>query len=434
MKKIKAKRMMSKKEIKRKKAKIKRTFFTIIAIIVLIFISLIINDYIILDKNEEINLIINNNNVTADLKNEILIEDNIIYLSKEDVKNLFDKYIYDEIESNQIITTYDKKIAAIGFEKNEITINGAKKQIYAHAIKNNDMEYLPVSEMKNVYNIEIEYIEESKIITIDFLEKEQKRAIISSDAAVKSSTGFISKTVERVKKGESAIIIASENGKTKIRTQNGKIGYIKSDKLENEYTVRDNMLEEKQVEGKVNLKIDSFSSNTKVPDRSKDNLQNVNVISPTFFYIEKNGSFKENMGNEGKAYIEWCHNQNCKIWPILSNIGEFSNSLNSYEKRQELIEKIVTACVKDGVNGININFENVNQENKEIYYRFIIELTPRLKEIGLVTSINISTMQIEDETLLEILNEIVDYVVCTSSDTNLIEKIDNNKVIIGETL
>ena len=124
MKKHKKTKKMTKKEIEKKKKKIIKTFFTFIIAIFVIFIALIINDYIILDKNKKMNLIIDNINITNNLKNDVLIEEGIIYLSKEDIKNQFDSYIYDEKETNQIITTYDKKIAAIGFEKNEITING----------------------------------------------------------------------------------------------------------------------------------------------------------------------------------------------------------------------------------------------------------------------------------------------------------------------
>ena len=67
--------------------------------------------------------------------------------------------------------------------------------------------------------------------------KEQKKAIVTSDASVKSSTNFISKTVDRIKRGECVVVIASNNGYTKIRTENGKIGYIKSNQLENEFIV-----------------------------------------------------------------------------------------------------------------------------------------------------------------------------------------------------
>lgn len=179
-------------------------------------------------------------------------------MSKSDVANFFDKYIYEEKESNKIITTYDKKIAEIGFEDNVININGANKKIYAHAIEKNNTIYLPVSEMKEVYNIEVQNIEDTKVITMDSLNKEQKKAIVTSNVSIKSSTRMIAKTVDRIKKGSTVVVISSDKGFSKVRTENGKIGYMKTKKLANEYTVRENLEEEKQIEGKVNLTWDYY--------------------------------------------------------------------------------------------------------------------------------------------------------------------------------
>ena len=390
-------RKMSKEQIERKKKIITRTFFTIIAIIVITFIALIVNDYVILDHNKKTNLVINNKNITANLKNDIIIENNIIYLSKSDIANFFDPYIYDEKESNQIITTYDKKIATIGFEENTITINGSKKDIYAHAIKKDNVEYLPISEMKDVYDIEIQNIENSKVITMDSLDKEQKRAIVSSDLPVKSSTNMIAKTVDRIKKGDSIIVVSSDKGYTRIRTENGKLGYVKSDKLENEYIVREEMEEEKQIEGKINLTWDYYSTYGSAPDRSGTSIDGVNVVSPAFFYLDKDGNLKENIGESGNNYIEWAHNNGYKVWPMFSNaeaakesLSITSNIMNDYEKRQELIEQLVNKCVKYKLDGINVDFENMKQEDKDMYSRFIIELTPRLREMGLITSVDVT--------------------------------------------
>ena len=60
-------------------------------------------------------MIINNSNKTERLKNDIRVEDGVIYMSIDDMKNFFDKYIYIEDEINEIVTTYDDKIASIGF-------------------------------------------------------------------------------------------------------------------------------------------------------------------------------------------------------------------------------------------------------------------------------------------------------------------------------
>lgn len=420
-------RRMSKKEVEKKKKIIMKAFFAIIVVIVLIFAGFIANDYIILDNNKKTNLVINNKNVTSNLKNDVLIENNVIYLSKSDIANFFDKYIYDEKETNQIITTYDKKIAAIGFEENTITINGSKKNIYAHAIIKDNVEYLPISEMKDVYDIEIQNIEDTKVVTMDSLDKEQKRAIVSSNLAVKSSTNLIAKTVDRIKKGESVIVVSSDKGYTKIRTANGKLGYVKSDKLENEYTVREEMTEEKQIEEKINLTWDYYSTYGSAPERDGTTIEGVNVVSPSFFYIDKSGNLKENVNSKGETYIEWAHANGYKVWPMVSNSEAASESLsitsdimNSYEKRQKLIEDIVDVCVRYKLDGINLDFENMKQEDKDMYSRFIIELTPRLKEIGLVTSVDVTAPDGGETWSMcfdrHVIGDVADYIVFMAYD------------------
>ena len=425
----KQKRKMTKEEIEKKKKIISRTFFTIIALFVIFVVAMIMNNFIILDNNKTTNLVINNKNVTSNLKNEILIEDNIIYLSKGDVANFFDKYIYEEKETNQIITTYDKKIAAIGFDDNEMTINGSKKEIYAHAINKNGTTYLPISEMKDVYNIEIENIEDTKVITMDSLDREEKQAIVTSNLAVKSSTNFITKTVDRVNKGDSVIVVSTDGKYSRIRTENGKLGYIKTKKLENEFVVRESMEDEKQIEGKVNLTWDYFSQYGSAPDRSGTTIDGINVVSPAFFYLDTDGELKENVGDEGQAYIEWAHSNGYKVWPMVANaeaakesLSITSNIMNSYTKRQELIEDIVNVCVKYELDGINIDFENMKQEDKDMYSRFIIELTPRLKEIGLVTSVDVTAPDGGETWSLcfdrHVIGDVADYIIFMAYDQN----------------
>ena len=423
----KEKRKMTKNEIEKKKKIITRTLIIILAIIVLASIAFIANDYIILDNNKTTNLIINNRNVTSNLKNEIMIKDNIIYLSKQDIANFFDKYIYEEEENNQIITTYDKKIAEIGFEDNTININGSDKTIRASAEKENDIIYLPISEMTEVYGIEIEYLPDTKVVTMDSTDREQKKAILSSDIAVKSSTNFIAKTVDRVKKGEDVIVISSENGNSRIRTKNGKIGYVKTNKLTNEITVRENLEEEMQISEKINLTWDYFSQYAQAPDRSGQTIEGINVVSPSFFHIDEDGDLKENVGQEGENYIEWAHNNGYKVWPMLSNaeaatesLDITSNIMNSYEKRKELIEDIVNVCVKYKLDGINVDFENMKQEDKDMYSRFIIELTPRLKEMGLVTSVDVTAPDGGETWSMcfdrHVIGDVADYIVFMAYD------------------
>lgn len=414
----------TRKEKRGKNKKAKKVINIVIGIVAFIIICLIANNYIVFDKNKTINLVINNKNVTSNLKNQVLIENNTIYLSQSDIENFFDKHIYKEDETNEIITTYGKKIAAIGFEKNSININGSDKEIYAHAIEKDGQVYLPISEMKDVYDVEIRNIEKTKVVTMDSLDREQKKAIVTSNLAVKSSTNFLTKTVDRIKKGDSVIIISSDKGYTKIRTEKGKIGYIKSKKVANEITVREEMKEEKQIEGKVNLVWDYYSNVGSAPDRSGTSIDGVNVVAPAFFYLDDDGNLKDNIGEKGENYINWAHDNGYKVWPMVSNaeagLTLTSEIMNSYTKRQKLIEDIVDKCVEYKLDGINVDFENMKQEDKDLYSRFIIELTPRLKEMGLVTSVDVTAPDGGETWSMcfdrHVIGDVADYIIFMAYD------------------
>ena len=407
-----------------KKKNIKKILIIIIAIILFIIMALVANHYIVFDTNKKTNLIINNKNVTGNLKNDVLIEDDKIYLSQQDIKNFFDKYIYKEEETNQIITTYNEKIAEIGFKENVITINGSKKQIYAHAIEKDGTIYLPISEMKEVYDIQLENIKDTKIVTMDSLDREQKKAVVTEDLSVKASTNLISKTVDRIKKEAYVIVISSNNGYTKIRTESGKLGYIKSDKLTNEITVRESKKEERQIEGKINLTWDYFSKFGSAPNREGTTIEGVNVVSPAFFYLDDDGKLQENVGDAGENYIKWAHNNGYKVWPMVSNaeagLKVTSKIMNSYKARQELIKDIVDKCKKYKIDGINVDFENMKQEDKDLYSRFIIELTPRLKEKGLVTSVDVTAPDGGETWSMcfdrHVIGDVADYIVFMAYD------------------
>ena len=292
---------------------IKRMLILLAILCVIVFILIKAEDFIKDQTNEKISLVINNTNVTERLKNDIKVEDGLIYVSMDDRKNFFDKYIYVENETNEIITTYDDKIASIGFDSNKLTLNGSTKKTSAHVIKENDITYMPISEMKDVYDIEIENIAETKVITIDSIDREQVKAQTKANVSVKAKKEGFSRTVDKIEKGDSVIVVKtnneiSEKGWTKIRTQNGKVGYVKTSKLEDITTTREAKEKQKQINGKVDMFWDYYSQYVKAPDRTGQVIEGVNVVSPSFFYLEKEtGTLKDNVGDAGIAYINGAH-------------------------------------------------------------------------------------------------------------------------------
>ena len=407
------------------KKKIKKILIIIIAIILIGTIAYNISNNIIVDKNKSINLVINNKNVTSNLKKEIIIENDNIYISKQDLGNFFDKYIYEDTENNNIVTTYNNKIASISLEKNKININGSTKNTYAHAENKEGIIYVPITELGDVYGIEIKYLPDSKVLTIDSTSKEQKKGIITKNVSVKSSTKFISKTIDKVKKGSYVIVVSEDKGYTKIRTENGKVGYVKTNKVANTVVVREEMQETKQIEGKVNMVWDYYSEVASAPDRTGVKMDGVNVVSPAFFHLNTSGELTENVGTQGQAYIDWAHSNGYKVWPMVQNAGNgmlnvTSNIMNDYNKRQKLINQIVNYCVKYKLDGINIDFENMKKEDKDMYSRFIIELTPRLKDMGIVVSVDVTAPDGSETWSLcfdrNVIGDVADYIIFMAYD------------------
>ena len=406
---------------------IKKVLIILLALVVIGFIVVKTEIFIKEKTDGKITLIINNNNVTSRLKNEVKIDNGIVYVSMDDMKNFFDKYIYIEEETNEIVTTYNDKIASIGFESNKLTLNGSTKKISAHALKDNDIVYMPISEMLDVYNIELKNIEDTKVITIDSLDREQINANTKSKISLRSKGRFFSKIVDKVQKGETVILVdnGQDSGWAKIRTQKGKVGYVKANKLTDITTIREAKERTKQITGKVDMFWDYYSQYVKAPDRIGQTIEGVNVVSPSFFYLDKNdGTLKDNVGDAGISYINWAHSNGYKVWPMISNaeagIKITSTILNSYSKRQELIESIVQKCAQYDIDGINVDFENMYEADKDKYSRFIIELMPRMLEMGIVTSVDVTAPDGDPNWSLcfdrNVLGDVADYLIFMAYD------------------
>ena len=198
------------KQIKINKNVIKRVSIVLAILLVVIVVLIMAKNFSKEKVSDTTNLIINNRNVTSGLRHDIKIEDGIIYMSMNDIKNYFDKYIYLEEETDEIVTTYNDKIASMGFESNKLTLNGSVKKTNARAISDGEIYYLPISEMLEVYNIELENIEKTNTITLDSLDRRQVKATLKSKVSVKSQGKFLSRIVEKAEKGSEVIVINNE--------------------------------------------------------------------------------------------------------------------------------------------------------------------------------------------------------------------------------
>lgn len=384
---------MSKKKKKRKNAESYK--FIVVGIFFLV-IWLVFwkapNYQMDLTPKQTVRLVYNTEELTAYLNKPLFLdEQGGIYVSLEDVKAIWDSGIYFDIENNQIVTTTDKKLATMKVGENQIVINSSKIETYATIQEKEGIWYLPIQEFKDVYNLDIRYVTETNTVTVDNLEERYLVANSKKNMGIKWLKDDASRNVDHVQKGDMLILDIEQDLNEKwirVRTQKGKVGYVKKSQVSNVSTVRDNMLAEKQIEGTVYLFVDEFASAAQAPNRAGEPLdQKVNAVAPTMLRIQRNNqtNLRSNIGTAGTRYVTWAHNQGYKAWPMLTNpdMAETTASvLKNYASREKLINDIVSAIVKYNFDGITIRFEKV--EDTENLIRFIEELAPRMKEIGKV--------------------------------------------------
>ncbi len=386
------------------KKKIKISIIIAIIIIILVLIAGAIGAYYVIKRNyivnylNQTNLIINNSNVTESLKKHIYNKDGVIYISKPDIYNFFDNtIIYDE-KYNQLITSSSTKIASLPIDSTQIQVNSQNKIIEAGAIILDEVAYVPISELEEVYNIKVTNVANQARVYIDSLDREQKTATLKKDASIKYKPTIISATLTKAKQGETLTIANRSdypvpNGWTRVRTEDGTLGYIQTNKLNKFTTIREAVEEKAKVDGPISLAWDYYSEYISAPTRT-GKIKGVNVVSPSFFYMSKHSTTNvyENVGEKGTAYVNWAHGNGYQVWPMFtnSNMSETSKMLSDYKARETVINQIVGYIKQYNLDGINIDFEGMYETDKDNFSRLLIELRPRLNEIGAVLSVDVT--------------------------------------------
>ena len=121
-------------------------------------------------------------------------------------------------------------------------------------------------------------------------------------------------------------------------------------------------------------------------------IENKKVLIKDLLEITEEGILLKNTAITGTADIT-------EVWANLT-IGEIN--LEDFDDRTEITKNIVSMARRNEIKGINIILTN-NNENLE---RFIIELAPKLKEIGVITNVVVEE-SINEETYTDIVNYII---------------------------
>ena len=97
-----------------------------------------------------------------------------------------------------------------------------------------------------------------------------------------------------------------------------------------------------------------------------------------------------------------------------------SEIMRDYKLRQSLINQIVEYVKEYDLDGVNIDFEYMKQEDRDLFSRFMIELSPRIKELGKVVSIDVTAPDGSPDWSLcfdrKVLSDVSDYMMFMAYD------------------
>ncbi|WP_159885240.1 glycosyl hydrolase family 18 protein [Paenibacillus puerhi] len=331
--------------------------------------------------------------------------------SKESLKLSFDTVqeridplvVYEQKTESTIITTQNK---VVRLRTSELTgmVNEKPFTLKFPLEKSGGKLYLPIDPLRSFYQIDLRESEETGAVllfnegeTIRWLRAASYAGKPEKTVAMRRDPSIKSPILADLKQGEALIAWGEETEWYRVQLTNGHRGYVrKSDAVFDREEKIPAKAEEKDfqpkrpITGKINLTWEHVVS--KNPDTSKiADMPGVNVVSPTWFHLQDGEGNLQNLADP--AYVRWAHSNGYHVWALFSNGFDpkrTTEALSTYDRRMKMIKQLLSFSQMYGLEGINIDFENVELKDKQNLVQFVRELTPLLHEQGLIISIDVT--------------------------------------------
>lgn len=330
------------------------------------------------------------------------ISDGICYLDMATIhKYLNDRFYVDGGEGLLLYTLPEDIVRnSIGSSVEE-TAQGSEELGYTAAIWEGDTLYVALDYIKQYTNFSYQLFTDPYRIQLTTEWPSYEVASISKNTQVRVKGGVKSEILTDVQKGDQVSVLEQMETWSKVKTADSVIGYVENKRLtgirseqpipvtdyqEPEYTslTRDH---------KINLGWhvvasaggnDTFNSVTA-------NAENLNVISPTWFKLCDNEGGYTSFASAD--YVQKAHDRGLEVWALIENI-ENKDSISMYEilssttTRQKLIDSLMNDLITYGIDGINVDFEQLSMDCGEHFVEFIRELSAACRKNGKVLSVD----------------------------------------------
>lgn len=403
---------------RKKKNKINKQILPVLVIIGLIFLVLtitlgikLIQKYTPSKEHLELSTYYNMENdsqVAITLNHTVLDQfatliDGHIYLDYQFVHDFLNERFYWDANENILLYTTASDIVSAKAEATDYLI-GKSSNDYGRIIvrATADSALIDLDFVKSYSDFTYDYFESPSRLVITNEWKDVTISTLKGKTQVRLKGGIKSPVLADVTKGDVLTIIETDEKWTKVCTEDGIVGYVKSNKVKK--TETKTLVSEYEAETFHHITMDkqinllwhpiySAGANDQVATVLSES-KGVNVISPTWFKL------KDNNGNissfASTSYVNYCHSQGVKVWGLIKNIDLASESidinyiLTHTSSRQNLVNQIIAQALQNNLDGINVDFESLSEsEIGDGYIQFLRELSIKCENNDLVLSTSV---------------------------------------------
>ena len=347
-----------------------------------------LNEYFSLAADDEAALVLNN-----EIREEKgVVRDGRCYLSLETVHTYLNDRFYADYNENWLLyTTPDEIIYA---QAGETGGDG-----YVPAYLEDGVMYVALDYVKKYTNFSYTLYTEPNRVVMTTVWDEHSVADIKRNTAVRYQGGIKSDILTEAAAGDKVTVLEKMETWSEVVTQDGFIGYVENKRLENERSetlipVTDYVEPEYTSihrDYKISLgwhQVTSEAANSTLSE-VLEGVSGMNVISPTWFFLSDNDGNFASIGSS--SYVQEAHDRGLEVWALVDNFtyDVDTKAILSYtSKRQKLIEGLINEALSLGVDGINVDFEQVPGDAGEDYIEFLRELSIPCRANGLVLSVD----------------------------------------------
>lgn len=394
----------------------KKIIPVILAIVLILIIGCVSFGGIIIDKysysKERADLsayfeIGGSDDVAIVLQNEIIEErakllDGVYYLDIATVHKYLNERFYEDKNENLLLYTLPEDIVrtSIGSSVREDS-QGGEDLGYVLSRYEGDTLYIAIDYVKKYTNFGYEAFTEPNRIQLDTAWEDMQTAQIKKDTQVRIRGGVKSEILADVKAGDKVIVLEQMETWTKVKTADSIMGYVENKRLSDlrsELPIPVTDYEEPEYTNvtrdyKINLGwhvVAGVGGNDTLYEVTA-NTKGLNVISPTWFKLcDNEGNYTSFATTD---YVSKAHDMGLEVWALIENI-EYSDSIDMHEilssttKRAYLIDNLVNEVLACGIDGINVDFEQISMDCGEHYVQFIRELSIPCRQNGIVLSVD----------------------------------------------